>query len=209
MRSLLVAGCLVLSFGCSASRDIDDAPLAAAALAVREAQLRLQVTELKAGKSPDGSDPRTAPPGYVTVKVETANGPEFGDAVLLYSDTEKRVMPIYIGGTEALSIQLRVQQQRFQRPLTHDLFDDAVAKLGGKVVRVQVDSLRDSVYIGSVVLERDGLIHTLDARPSDAIALALGSGAPIYVSSELLRDAGMRLEDLEMAAPRKVEPVAL
>lgn len=210
MRSLLASAVVSLFLcGCPRAAEIDEAPLAAAALAVREAQLSLRVSAAAGGKGEAAPDSRSAPAGYVTVKVETASGPEFGDAVLLYSETEKRVMPIYIGGTEALSIQLRLAQQRFMRPLTHDLFDDAVKQLGGKLLRVQVDTLRDSVYIGSVFIERDGKVLNLDARPSDAIALALGSAAPIYVSADLLREAGVSMDELKMGAPKRVEPVAL
>jgi hypothetical protein len=106
-----------------------------------------------------------------------------------------------VGGTEALSIDLRNESRRFQRPLTHDLLDDVVSKLGGKLVKVHVDSLRSNTFIGRVFLRQEGRSFDVDARPSDAIALAIGNRVPIFVAARVFEEAGMRLEDLSVADP--------
>jgi bifunctional DNase/RNase len=76
------------------------------------------------------------------------------------------------------------------------LLDAMVAKLGGDLVKVHVDDLRDQVYIGSVFVRQSGKVVSVDARPSDAIALALGRGAPIFVAAKVLAAGGIRRRDL-------------
>jgi len=122
--------------------------------------------------------------------------PNGASAVLLVEDGTKVALPIFIGGTEALSIHLRLDKQKFTRPLTHDLFDSAVAKLGGHVESVRVDKLENNVFLGTVVLAGGSGNIDLDARPSDAIAIALGNGAPIHVAREVLERAGLDLDAL-------------
>jgi bifunctional DNase/RNase len=119
-----------------------------------------------------------------------------GAAVLLVDPSHTRVLPIFVGGTEALSIDLRMRKQKYQRPLTHDLLDSVLRELGGKLVRVQVDELREEVFIGSVFIETGGRTVRIDARPSDAIALALGAGVPILVARKVLDAAGVSPDSL-------------
>lgn len=158
------------------------------------------------------ANPGEPPPGYVQMTPTLKSASDFGGAVLLLDPTEKVVVPIFIGGTEALSIRLRLLDRRYNRPLTHDLMDAAIEKLGGKVIRAQVDALRDSIYIGTVVLKKGNEVIQLDARPSDAIALAIGNRAPIFVSKELLDEAGIaidRFDDERPEQPKGMMPVAL
>jgi uncharacterized protein len=145
------------------------------------------------------TEPRpTAPPSHVEMTVgglySVGNG---GSAVILATPTDPRVVPIFIGGTEALSIHLRLEHQRYQRPLTHDLLDNVVRELGGELVKVQVDELKDNVFIGTVFVRDGGRIAPLDARPSDAIALAIGADVPIFVARKVVSAAGVRKEDFE------------
>lgn len=161
-------------------------------------------------------DPANAEPpeGYVRAKPLQRSG-DFGNAVLLLTPGDEKVVPIFIGGTEALSIQLQIQGQKFTRPLTHDLFDAFATKIGAKMLRAQVDTLADGVYLGSVVFERpgpDGKAELLrfDARPSDAIALAIGNAVPIFVSQALVDEVGIRTEDVAEAEPKPSHnPIAL
>lgn len=125
-----------------------------------------------------------------------------GHAVLLVVDEDKKALPIFIGGTEALSIQLRLGGRGFHRPLTHDLFDRALERMGGRVHSVRVDKLEGGTFIGSLILEAEGRFHQLDARPSDCIALAVGAQAPIYVAKSVMDRAGVNLDRL----PRVTEP---
>jgi bifunctional DNase/RNase len=131
---------------------------------------------------------------------------ERGEAVLLVDEAESVVVPIFVGGTEALSIKLRLERQRYQRPLTHDLLDDVVGKLGGAVHKVQVDELRGNIFVGSVFVRSGGTLVTLDARPSDAIALALGNRVPIYVAEKVIDAGGVKKGDLEKRGPIELQP---
>jgi len=101
---------------------------------------------------------------------------------------------VFIGETEALSIQLRLQGTRYKRPLTHDLVDNMLDHLGARVQSVRVDRLEDDIFYGVVVLKNGNRIHEFDSRTSDGIALALGSDAPLFVASDVLDRAGIPLD---------------
>lgn len=138
------------------------------------------------------------PPGYVVMKVKAQLDGLRGNALLLVDEEAERVVPIFVGNTEALSIRLRMAGERFKRPLTHDLLDRVLRRLGGSFVRAQVDELRDNTYIGSVVVRAgDSRLIEIDARPSDAIALAIGNQAPIFMAKQVLDRAGHSIDDLE------------
>ncbi|MCC6526274.1 MAG: bifunctional nuclease family protein [Polyangiaceae bacterium] len=151
------------------------------------------------------------PKGYVRMHVKAQTGPEHGQALLLCDAEEQWVIPIYVGGTEALSIGLRLARAKYPRPLTHDLLDATLHALAAGVDHVQVDALRDGTFIGSVALRTAAGLVTLDARPSDAIALAVGNERPIYVAEPVMREAALRVEDLDRDGPRRkpAEPTAL
>ena len=120
-----------------------------------------------------------------------------GAAVVLIDSTRSRALPILVGGTEALSINLRLAKQNLERPLTHDLLDSIVRELGGKLVRAQVDEIRGEAFIGSVFIQMGERVARIDARPSDAIALALGNALPVFVARKVLDTAGVSPESLE------------
>ena len=120
-----------------------------------------------------------------------------GAAVVLIDPTKSKVLPIMVGGTEAFSIQLRLTKQHYPRPLTHDLIESIVRELGGKVVRVQVDEIRDAAFIASVFMRVGERTARIDARPSDGIALALGNALPVFVAREVLDKAGMSPDALD------------
>jgi hypothetical protein len=124
------------------------------------------------------------------------------------------MVPIFVGGTEALSIQLRLERQRYQRPLTHDLLDAVTRELHGEFEKVQVDDLRDNVYIGTVFVRDGRRVAVIDARPSDAIAIAIGAEVPIFVARKVIEAAGVRREEFDQerkASPRipGVDPLSL
>ena len=102
-----------------------------------------------------------------------------------------RFLPIWIGESEAMAIQLRLSRQLPPRPLTHDLLERLIKTLGARVLKVHVEGLRERVFLGRVFLRQGGQTYDVDARPSDSIALALGARAPIYVSRAVLDEAGM------------------
>ncbi len=110
--------------------------------------------------------------------------------VVLLSEAEgRRVLPIWIGPSEASSIAMELAGKKFQRPLTHDLLRAVIESLGAEVPKIAIVDLRDKTYFARVYLKRDDEVLTIDARPSDCIALALRTRSPIFVSEDLLREA--------------------
>jgi hypothetical protein len=127
-----------------------------------------------------------APAGYVPMHASDVVATRDGEAVLLLDEREAVAIPIFIGGSEATSIRLRLAKRRYERPLTHDLFDALMHEVGAELVKVQVDDLKNSTYLGSVFVSANGRRFELDARPSDAIALAIGNRVPIYVACKVI-----------------------
>jgi bifunctional DNase/RNase len=128
-------------------------------------------------------------------------------AVLLDSDRQQALL-IFVGDSEALSIELRLHHQAFPRPLTHDLLESALERLGAEVDSVRVDRLVNTTFHGTVVLNDGTRKIELDARSSDAIALALGNGAPIFVAREVLDRAAVDFGSLKDLPMRDAGPVA-
>jgi hypothetical protein len=114
-----------------------------------------------------------------------------GQSVVLLEDAAgARRLPIWIGELEAAAIDMRVKKQKPPRPYTHDLLEATLAALGAKIERVEVTELRDDVFYGRLVLrDAKGVARSIDARPSDCIALAVGAGLPIFVAPAVLRAA--------------------
>lgn len=118
--------------------------------------------------------------------------------VILRELSADRYLPIWIGIYEAEAITLALQEVEVARPLTWDLLKNAIGILGGKVLRVEVVSLRDDTYYGNIVTELNGKIINIDSRPSDALALAVRSHVPIVVSRSVMDVAGVEPdEDLQ------------
>lgn len=115
--------------------------------------------------------------------------------VLLKENEGERYLPIWIGPYEAEAIQYALHDMEIARPLTHDLLKNVIHRLGARVLRVEVVDLRDNVFYGNIVLEKDGHIVEVDSRPSDAIALAVRVHVPIYVAEHVLEAAGITPEE--------------
>ena len=109
--------------------------------------------------------------------------------VVLKDETGSVTLPIWIGITEATSIASAIKQITMARPLTHDLVHDLLLQLGITVQRIVITELRDSTYFAELVLGQGDKAIVLDARPSDAIAMALRASAPIYVAQQVLDQA--------------------
>ena len=114
--------------------------------------------------------------------------------VLLKELEGKRMLPIWIGPSEASSIAMELTGRKFQRPLTHDLMRTIIDGMGAQVPKVAIVDLREKTYYARMYLEREGEVMTIDARPSDCIALALRTKSPIFVREELLRDQDPAME---------------
>jgi hypothetical protein len=111
--------------------------------------------------------------------------------VILKQADRDRYLPIWIGPWEASAIAMRLQGLAPERPLTHDLFATVLADLGARVDRVLISSLADETFHARLVLVQPDARHEIDARPSDAIALAVRLGAPIYAAEEVLDRAAL------------------
>jgi bifunctional DNase/RNase len=107
--------------------------------------------------------------------------------VLLRETDGTRVLPIFVGPCEAQAIARLVKKESFPRPLTHDLLAMLVEGLHAKVQRVVITELREGTYYASLLLARGQEMLSVDARPSDSIAVALRAEAPLYVNEELLQ----------------------
>ncbi len=107
--------------------------------------------------------------------------------VLLREADGARVLPIFVGPCEAQAIARLVKKETFPRPLTHDLLAMLVEGLHAKVQRVVITELREGTYFASLLLARGQEMLSVDARPSDSIAVALRAEAPLYVNEELLQ----------------------
>lgn len=106
--------------------------------------------------------------------------------VLLEEESTSRTLPIWVGMMEGNAIRVAVEGTAPPRPLTHDLLQHILDRLHAAVKRVVVHDVRDNTFYAAIDLEVGGRDVTLDARPSDAIALALRVGIPIYARRELL-----------------------
>lgn len=120
-----------------------------------------------------------------------------GFVVILKDETEKRWLPIWVGHYEAKMISLALEKVKPVRPLAHDLVKNILDSLGVVVTRVLICDIKDNTYFASVRLKINQTEKEIDARPSDAIALALRAGAPIYVTEEVLNKASTEKITLE------------
>lgn len=120
-------------------------------------------------------------------------------ALILYEVEGKRKLPIIIGGFEAQAIALKLENIKPPRPFTHDLFKTIADTFSLNVKEVFIDELHNETFYAKVICEMHGETHEIDARPSDAIAIAVRFGAPIFVSEEIMNEAGIREEQQEEA----------
>jgi bifunctional DNase/RNase len=106
--------------------------------------------------------------------------------VLLKDLEEKEVVPIWIGFFEASAIATQLEKVQLTRPMSHDLIKNLLDILGVAVTKIEVTDLRENTFYAIIHMDMDGMHVTVDARPSDSIALALRTQAPIYVNEEVI-----------------------
>jgi bifunctional DNase/RNase len=128
--------------------------------------------------------------------------------VILKDPVGDRYLPIWIGAWEASAIAMRLQGLQAERPLTHDLFAAALERLGVRVERVVISELADETYHARIHLERDGFQVEVDARPSDALALAVRAEVQIFADEEVLAQAALASDPDEEAASDDDDPDA-
>ncbi|MBI5885553.1 MAG: bifunctional nuclease family protein [Deltaproteobacteria bacterium] len=115
--------------------------------------------------------------------------------IILKDPTEKNVLPVCIGVLEASAIASEMEKVHFTRPMTHDLLRETLRAVGATVTRVEVSDLRENIYYAVIHLATGSGMIAIDARPSDAIALALRADVPIFVESMVIdksKDIDMR-----------------
>ena len=116
--------------------------------------------------------------------------------LVILTDGDDRILPVFIGIWEAVSINSAKIKEVLPRPFTHDLFIDLCAKFSITLRSLQIDSIDDGVYYAQLILVSDHHEEYLDCRPSDGIALALRADIPIYVDESILATSGQKSADL-------------
>jgi uncharacterized protein len=130
----------------------------------------------------------------IGVRVELpANQP----IVLLKEADGDRYLPIWIGAAEATAIALAMQGVQPPRPMTHDLFKNVLEELRVALDRIEITELREGTFYAVLHLTRNGTAHAVSSRPSDAIALAVRAGVPIFADEDVLEEASVRIQDDE------------
>lgn len=117
--------------------------------------------------------------------------------VVLLEDEASRIVPVFVGLSEAISIHQALSGAVSPRPTTHDLFVSTLESLGAKIKGVLIDDLEGGVYFARLSVSIDSVEREVDARPSDCIALALRSGAPISIQEKVVKESSMERKDLE------------
>jgi hypothetical protein len=110
-------------------------------------------------------------------------------ALLLKETYGVRRLPIIIGQFEAQSIALEMEGIKPPRPLTHDLLKNVIENLGGSISEIIIDELRDNTFYAKIKLDISSMTNDIDSRPSDAIALAVRTGSPLFVAEEVMKAA--------------------
>ena len=114
--------------------------------------------------------------------------------VLLKTSDGNKFLPIWIGHPEAAAILVKLQNAATPRPMTHDLVTDLLGQLEAEVVSVTVTELRENTFYARITIQQNGSEIEVDSRPSDAIALAVRSGAKIFAADEVIEESGIEFE---------------
>ena len=129
--------------------------------------------------------------------------------VILKDLQDNLAMPIWIGLFEANAIATELKKVVFPRPMTHDLFNEFLKTFSVHVDRVEIVDIRNNTFFANICLKKDGQEFIIDARPSDAIAIALRAQAPIFVDEKVIEksrnvDFGVKLGDLDKLKEEKI-----
>ncbi|MQA88871.1 MAG: hypothetical protein GEU90_01370 [Gemmatimonas sp.] len=127
--------------------------------------------------------------------------------VILQETDGERMLPIWIGPSEASAIAMELAGMKFARPLTHDLAASLIRGLGGSLDRVMITRVEENTYYAELVIQRNGEVFSIDARPSDSIAIALRLQARLFTNDELLSATTIQIEPAseegELPAPEQ------
>jgi bifunctional DNase/RNase len=201
---LALASLLVPVSGCAKLKRLSERldPATSASAVASAAPAPSAAASAASSNGHDHGAPAKPLSGFVRMTVRGVAPTPQGNAVLLVDAQQKRGVPIFVGETEALSIRLRLANRRYPRPLTHDLLDSALDELGAKVEYVRVDKLENNVFFGTVVLTSGKKFIELDARSSDAVAMALGRDVPIFMARPVFDKSAIDLDRIPSEKPR-------
>ena len=115
--------------------------------------------------------------------------------VILQESEGTRVLPIWIGPGEASAIAMELAGMKFSRPLTHDLFASVIMGLGGSLKRVVITKVVENTYYAELIIQRGSEVFSVDARPSDSIAIALRMSAAIFTTDDLLEHMSIEIAE--------------
>lgn len=143
----------------------------------------------------------------VEVKVQSLGLDRTNDTpvVILQERSGPRILPIWIGASEASAIAMQLADWAFSRPLTHDLLVSVLKGLGGSLDRVVISRVVDNTYFAELIIHRDEEVITVDARPSDSIAVALRTKATIFADDQLLEDVSVEISEDESVSLSEAE----
>ena len=114
--------------------------------------------------------------------------------IVLKSLEDELYLPIWIGPYEAEAIAIRLKNVDISRPLTHDLLNNVIGEMGGDISHILVNDLRDDTFYAIITVNLNGATLEIDSRPSDAIALAVRAGVPIFVAEGVMEQASITPE---------------
>jgi uncharacterized protein len=114
--------------------------------------------------------------------------------VLLKTVDGNKFLPIWIGHPEAAAILMKLQGATTPRPMTHDLISELINELDAQCTRVSVTELKDNTFYASITLRVNGQEVEIDSRPSDALALAVRTSAPIFAAEEVIQESAIEFE---------------
>jgi bifunctional DNase/RNase len=121
--------------------------------------------------------------------------------VILQETDGTRVLPIWIGPSEASAIAMELAGMKFSRPLTHDLFASVIMGLGGSLQRVMITKVVENTYYAELIIQRGSELISVDARPSDSIAIALRMSARIFTTEDLLETTSIEITESSEETP--------
>jgi bifunctional DNase/RNase len=124
--------------------------------------------------------------------------------VLLKTVDGNKFLPIWIGHPEAAAILMKLQGASTPRPMTHDLLSDVLDQMDAKCEKVSVTELRDNTFFASITISMNGSEMEIDSRPSDALALAVRTSAPIFAADEVIEESAIEFEGEEVEDTEQV-----
>lgn len=118
-------------------------------------------------------------------------------ALVLGEKKGNRRLPIIIGMFEAQSIAVEIEKMKPSRPMTHDLFKEFIVKFGVDILEIRIDDLKEGIYFAKILAANSDQTFEFDSRPSDAMALAVRFGVPIYTNEKIMKESGITPSELD------------